>query len=84
MFFDQCSVGLNDDTCVDAGAIAGLGGTARYQLLERLAELLADSGDTAAAAEQFEAASEAAMEAGKTKLAMKLADRAAQLAPEDD
>ena len=26
----------------------------------------------------------AAMEAGKTKLAMKLADRAAQLAPEDD
>ena len=36
------------------------------------------------AAEQFEAASEAAMEAGKTKLAMKLADRAAQLAPEDD
>ena len=52
--------------------------------LERLAELLADSGDTAAAAEQFEAASEAAMEAGKTKLAMKLSDRAAQLAPEDD
>ena len=66
------------------GDAAGLGGTARYQLLERLAELLADSGDTAAAAEQFEAASEAAMEAGKTKLAMKLADRAAQLAPEDD
>ena len=66
------------------GDAAGLGGTARYQLLERLAELLADSGDTAAAAEQFEAASEAAMEAGKTKLAMKIADRAAQLAPEDD
>ena len=49
------------------------------RLHARLGELLIEAGDDAGAAEHFEAASEAANEAGNFKLGMKYADRAAQL-----
>jgi hypothetical protein len=61
-----------------------LGGCALFQLLQRLAELQADLGDTTAAAASYEAASEAAMEEGKTKAAMKLSALAEQYAGEGE
>ena len=49
-----------------------LGGCAPYSLYQRLAELQLEGGDEVAAGESYAAASEAAMEAGKAKIAMKL------------
>lgn len=43
-----------------------------WQLLEKLGHMQMSNEDSAGAAESFAAASEAAMEAGKPKLAMKL------------
>ena len=63
-----------------------MSGCASYQLLERLAELqLRELGDegAAAAAESFEAAAEAPLEAGKMKLYQRLGALAAQHAPDE-
>ena len=61
-----------------------LGGCAAHQLLERKAELLLQLGRPAAASESYEAASEAALEAGKAKIAMRLQAKAAECAPEEE
>ena len=60
-----------------------LGGCAPYRLYERLAELRLATGDEQAAGAAYEAAAEAAMEAGKAKVAMKLQALAEQYAGED-
>ena len=60
-----------------------VGACALHRLLTRLAELHVESGDRERAAADFEAAAEAANEAGNFKLGMKLAERAAALAPDD-
>ena len=60
-----------------------LGGCAAHQLHARLAELQRAAGEGGLAAESYEAASEAALEAGKAKLAMKYSGLAAECAPDE-
>ena len=60
-----------------------LGGCAPYALYQRLAELQLESGDEGGAGESYEYAAEAAMEAGKAKIAMKLQALAEQYAAGD-
>ena len=59
-------------------------GCARYQLLQKFAELLKEGGKSAEAAAAYEDASEAAMNAGKAKMAMKLSALAEELAGDDE
>jgi CO/xanthine dehydrogenase FAD-binding subunit len=67
----------------DEQASLALGGCAPHQLLTRKAELQLAVGEPAAASETYEAASEAALEAGKTKVAMRLQALAAECAPDE-
>ena len=59
-------------------------GRAPWELLVRLAELQLEGGDEAAAGESYASAAEAAMEAGKAKISMKLQMLAEQYAGDDE
>lgn len=59
-------------------------GYARYKLLEKLGDALAEAGKRAEAGEAYQEASEAAMEIGKAKISMKLAARAEEMAEEEE
>ncbi|KAL1507972.1 hypothetical protein AB1Y20_007576 [Prymnesium parvum] len=61
-----------------------LGGCALYQCLEKLGHLQLANQDAAGASESFSEAAEAAMEAGKTKLAMRLSALAEEHACEEE
>ena len=61
-----------------------MGRCALYQLYERQAELCRQVGDDRAASESYASASEAALEAGKTKIAMTLQAKSEECAPQDE
>jgi hypothetical protein len=61
-----------------------MGRCALYQLYERQAELCRQAGDDRAASESYASASEAALEAGKTKIAMTLQAKSEECAPQDE
>ena len=61
-----------------------MGRCALYQLYERQAELCRQAGDDKAASESYASASEAALEAGKAKLAMTLQAKSEECAPQDE
>ena len=59
-------------------------GCARHQVLEKLGAALVEKGERAAASEAYQEASDAAMEAGKAKISMRLATLAEQFAEEEE
>jgi hypothetical protein len=59
-------------------------GCARHQLLQKLGDACREAGQRARAAEAYQEASEAAMEAGKTKISMKLAALAEEMGEEEE
>ena len=59
-------------------------GCARYQLLQKLGDACAEAGERVAAGEAYQEASEAAMEAGRAKVSMKLAALAEEMGEEEE
>ena len=75
------------EAAASSGSGMGMGGSGMsslgaslHVLLEKLGDAQLEAGDPAAAAESLQAVSEAAMEAGKHKLAMKLSMRSEEVA----